>query len=55
MIGRIGQGKIFFVGSGASIPINRQSVPQMLKLGTNDGELWDNSGEFDCVAILYRS
>jgi hypothetical protein len=55
LIGRIGEGKIFFVGSGASIPINRQSVPVMLKLGTNDGELWDNSGEFDCVAILYRS
>ncbi len=54
LIGRIGQGKIFFVGSGASIPINRQSVPVMLKLGTNDGELWDNSGEFDCVVVLYR-
>jgi Lamin Tail Domain len=54
LIGRIGQGKIFFVGSGASIPINRQSVPQMLKLGANDGELWDNSGEFDCVVVLYR-
>jgi hypothetical protein len=55
LIGRIGDGKIFFVGSGASIPINRQSVPQMLKLGTNDGELWDNSGEFDCVVVLYKS
>jgi Lamin Tail Domain len=54
LIGRIGEGKIFFVGSGASIPINRQSVPVMLKLGTNDGELWDNSGEFDCVVVLYR-
>jgi hypothetical protein len=54
LIGRIGQGKIFFVGSGASIPINRQSVPVMLKLGTNDGELWDNSGEFDCLVVLYR-
>jgi hypothetical protein len=19
-----------------------------------DGELWDNAGQFDCVAILYR-
>ena len=54
LIGRIGEGKIFFVGSGASIPINRQSVPVMLKLGANDGELWDNSGEFDCVVVLYR-
>jgi len=54
LIGRIGEGKIFFVGSGASIPVNRQSAPMMLKLGTNDGELWDNSGEFDCVVVLYR-
>ena len=47
-------GKDLLVGSGASMPINRQSVPQMLKLGANDGELWDNSGEFDCVVVLYR-
>jgi len=27
----------------------------MLKLGANDGELWDNSGEFDCVVVHYKS
>jgi Lamin Tail Domain len=55
LIGSLEGGPPFLVGSTASITFNRNSRPVMLTLGPNDGELWDNAGEFDCVAILYRS
>ena len=54
LIGSLEGGPPFLVGSTASITFNRNSRPLMLTLGPNDGELWDNAGEFDCVAILYR-
>jgi len=54
LIGSLDGGPPFLVGSMASLTFNRNSRPLMLNLGPNDGELWDNAGVFDCLAILYR-
>src|SRR5205823_2025252 len=55
LIGSLEGAQPFLVGSMASITFNgNYTRPMMLTLGPNDGELWDNAGEFDCVAILYR-
>jgi hypothetical protein len=55
LIGSLEGGPPFLVGSTASIPINLNSRPLMLTLGPNDGELWDNAGEFDCAVSVFRS
>lgn len=54
LIGSLG-GPPFLVGSKRSITFNLNSRPLMLILGPNDGELWDNAGEFDCEVLWYRS
>lgn len=55
LIGSLEGGPPFLVGSKASITFNLNSRPLMLTLGPNDGELWDNAGEFDCEVLRYRS
>ena len=55
LIGSFEVGTPFFVGSMATITVDRNGGPVMLRLGVNDGELWDNNGEFDCLVSLYQS
>jgi hypothetical protein len=55
LIGSLEGVRPFLVGSTASLTFNGNFIrPMMLTLGPNDGELWDNAGQFDCVAVLYR-
>ena len=44
----------FLVGASTTMTFNLNSQALMLTLGPNDGELWDNAGEWDCLATLYR-
>lgn len=54
LIGSLGGYSPFLVGAATTMTFNRNSPALMLRLGPNDGELWDNAGQWDCLATLYR-
>lgn len=53
LLAKVGNQLATYIGAGGSITVFGGG-PWMLSLGPNDNYVSDNSGSFDCVAVLYR-